>query len=166
MDRRQQGATHSTPEVDTTGGLWPSASYTRQIAALKAAVGKKIYLVELKPSDINLGIRLSNTPHELLAVIDFPRPDPNQGLAPHLLLLDDGRGVNLGRIARISLNTPFSPSAPDILYQNASLMDTLLLRDRQLSKAFIGARSQALLGRLLGKPALQQVAQQEGAEEA
>ena len=30
--------------------------------------------------------------------MDFPRPDPVRGLAPHLILLDDGRGVNLGRI--------------------------------------------------------------------
>ena len=38
--------------------------------------GKRIYIVELRPDDINLGIHLSDTAYELLAVLEFPRPDP------------------------------------------------------------------------------------------
>lgn len=133
------------------GGLWPPAGYSSQIEALKAAVGKKIYLVELKPGPTNLGIRLADTAYELLEVISFPRPDPSKGIAPHLILLDDGRGINLGRIARITLNTPFSPQASDILYQDAFLMQNLLLRERTLSKASIANKSKILLGRILGK---------------
>ncbi|MBA1443701.1 MAG: hypothetical protein M3H12_06330 [Chromatiales bacterium] len=137
---------------DAQDRLWPSPAYTRQVAALKNAIGKKVYLVELKPGDINMGIRLSDTPFELLGVVDFPRPDPTKGIAPHLILLDDGRGINLGHIARISLNTPFSPSTANTLYQDRFLMQNLLLRERRLSKASIAAKSKALIGRLLGKP--------------
>ena len=133
------------------GRLWPSPVYTEQVDRLRGAIGEKIYLVELKPGDINLGIRLSDTAYELLGVIDFPRPDPTQGIAPHLILLDDGRGINLGRIARITINTPFSPPACNILYQDGFLMQNLLLREQRLSEASIAAKSKALLGRILGK---------------
>ncbi|MBL3600586.1 MAG: hypothetical protein JMN25_12095 [gamma proteobacterium endosymbiont of Lamellibrachia anaximandri] len=143
-------ATSGTDEAQDR--LWPSPVYTRQIEALKSAIGKKVYLVELKPGDINMGIRLSDTAFELLGVVDFPRPDPTKGIAPHLILLDDGRGINLGHIARISLDTPFSPSAANTLYQDRFLMQNLLLRKRRLSKASIAAKSKALLGRMLGKP--------------
>lgn len=137
---------------DTQNRLWPSPAYTRQVEALKNAIGKKVYLTELNPGDINMGIRLSDTAFELLGIVDFPQPDPTKGIAPHLILLDDGRGINLGHIARISLNTPFSPSAANTLYQDRFLMQHLLLRERRLSKTSIATKSKALLGRLLGKP--------------
>ncbi|WP_428606333.1 hypothetical protein [Sedimenticola sp.] len=131
--------------------IWPSAGYNRQIERLKQAIGRQIYLVELKQEAINLGIRYSDTPFELVAVIDFPRPDPARGLAPHLILLDDGRGINLGRIARITLDTPYSPPTENILYQESFLVERLLLRERRLSEASIAERSKLLLGRFLGK---------------
>ena len=159
MEDLQLDTQRSTGEEELTGGLWPSSNYKRQIEALKKAIGKEIFLVELKPGSINLGIRMSDTAYQLLGVIDFPKPDPEKGIAPHLLLLDDGRGINLGRIARVTVNTPFSPATADILYQDAFLMKSLLTRDRQLTKASIAARSKALLGRLLGKAALKQVGQ-------
>jgi len=65
------------------GGLWPSTDYQAQIERLRAAIGERIYLAELRDTEVQLG------------VIDFPRPDPARGLAPHLILLDDGRGLNL-----------------------------------------------------------------------
>ena len=142
-------AAHNKEEAQ--GRLWPSPAYTQQVEALKNAIGRKVYFVELKPGDINMGIRLSDTAYELLDVVDFPRPDPTKGIAPHLILLDDGRGINLGRIARITLNTPFSPPASNILYQDTFLMQNLLLREQRLSKASIAAKSKALLGRILGK---------------
>jgi hypothetical protein len=133
------------------GRLWPSSAYTQQIEALKNAIGKKIYLVELKPGDRNMGVRLLGTAYELIAVTDFPRPDPAKGIAPHLILIDDSRGINLGRIVRITFNTPFNPPESDILYQDTFLMQRLLLRERWLSRASIAAKSKALLGRILGK---------------
>lgn len=131
--------------------IWPSAGYNHQIERLKQAIGKSIFLVELKPEAINMGIRFSDTAYELIDVIDFPRPDPTQGIAPHLIILSDGRGINLGRIARITVDTPYSPPEENILYQESFLMDNLLLRERRLSPASIATRSKVLLGRLLGK---------------
>lgn len=131
--------------------IWPSADYNRQVERLKQAIGREIYLVELKPEAINLGIRFSDTPFELLDVVDFPRPDPARGLAPHLILLDDGRGINLGRLARITIDTPYRPPPENILYQESLLMQRLLLRERRLSETAIAERSKLLLGRFLGK---------------
>jgi hypothetical protein len=131
--------------------LWPSAGYNQQIERLKDAIGRQIYLVELKPEALNMGIRFSDTPFELIDVVDFPKPDPTKGIAPHVILLGDGRGINLGRIARITIETPYSPPAENILYQESFLMNSLLLRERRLSQASIAERSKLLLGRLLGK---------------
>jgi len=143
---RECGVVHSQRER-----LWPSLDYSRQVEILKRSVGKRIYLVELRPDDINLGIHLSDTAYELLAVLDFPRPDPASGLAPHLLLLDDGRGINLGRVARVSVDTPFNPPCEQVLYEDRFLMDRLLRRERQLSHQFTVERSRQLLARVLGK---------------
>src|SRR5690606_8893161 len=118
--------------------------YSQQVELLRQSIGKAIYLVELKPEDIHMGIRFSDTPFELVAVVDFPRPDPARGLAPHLILLDDGRGINLGRIARITIDTPYSPPAENILYQEPFLMNRLLLRERRLSEQSIAERSKLL----------------------
>jgi hypothetical protein len=115
-------------------GLWPSPAYSRQIERLRAAIGETIFLAELNDSAVQLGVRLTDTPFVLLALIDFPRPDPSRGLAPHLVLLDDGRGVNLGRIARISRHRAFSPQPADILYQDSAAQ-----------------RSRAVLGQVLGR---------------
>lgn len=159
MEEQRHDTQRPEDGEELTGGLWPSPTYSHQIAALKRAIGKTIFLVELKPGNINLGIRISDTAYQLLGVTDFPKPDPEKGIAPHLLLLDDGRGINLGRIARVTVNTPFSPSTTDILYQDTFLTKSLLTRDRRLTKVSIAARSKALLGRLLGKPALKQIGQ-------
>jgi len=151
VEDKQAGINRPTDEADLSDRLWPSPAYSRQIEALKRAIGQALFLVELKPGDINLGIRISDTPFELLGVVEFPRPDPENGLAPHLLLLDDGRGINLGRIARITVNTPFDPPAEEILYQDGFLMQRLLFCERSLSKASIAAKSRVLLGKILGK---------------
>lgn len=140
------------PETETAAGrLWPSETYIRQVEKLRAAVGKRIYLVEIEPTDVNVGVRLTDTGYELLALVDFPRPDPVKGLAPHLVLLDDGRGVNLGRIARISVTRPFNPASADVLYGNEALLERFLFRERTLSEAVIAERSRRLLGEILGK---------------
>ena len=134
------------------GGLWPSPAYSRQIERLRAAIGETIFLAELNDSAVQLGVRLTDTPFVLLALIDFPRPDPSRGLAPHLVLLDDGRGVNLGRIARITHHRAFSPQPADILYQDIAAHRHLLFGERRLSRDFIAHRSRAVLSQVLGRP--------------
>ena len=133
------------------GGLWPSADYRRQVERLEAAVGRTIYLVELPTRTPGWGVHLSDRPYELLGVLDFPRPDPARGLAPHLLLLDDGRGINLGRILRVTVEGVFAPRPDQILYQDRALIRRLLEGERRLSPDFAAERSRMLLARLLGK---------------
>jgi len=135
---------------DTAEALWPSADYHRQLERLRGAIGETIYLAELCETDVQLGVRLTDRPYQLLGLVDFPRPDPARGLAPHLILLDDGRGVNLGRIARIS-RRPFQPAAEEVLYLDRAAHRDLLFADRRLSKAFIGERAHAALGQVFGQ---------------
>jgi hypothetical protein len=137
-------------DANAADQVWPSADYARQVERLRAAIGAVVYLVELVPTEVQLGIRQTAQPYLLLDVIDFPRPDPARGLAPHLVLLDDGRGVNLGRIARISLERPFSPAPAQILYQDDQAVEGLLFAERRLSSSFIAERSRQLLGQVLG----------------
>jgi hypothetical protein len=67
MGKRNDEITQALNEKeDAQGRLWPSPAYTQQIEGLKNAIGKKVYFVELKPSDINMGIRLSDTGHPSL----------------------------------------------------------------------------------------------------
>jgi hypothetical protein len=138
---------------DAVGGLWPSPDYARQVERLRSAVGETIFIAELADTEVQLGVRLTDHPYVLLGVVEFPRPDPIKGLAPHLVLLDDGRGVNLGRIARISTGRAFGPAPAEILFQDRAALQTLLFQERQLSKAFIAARSKQVLGQLLGDTA-------------
>jgi len=149
--------------------LWPSADYQVQVERLRAAIGERVYLAELHDTDVQLGVQVTDRAYELLGVIDFPRPDPARGLAPHLILLDDGRGVNLGRIARIS-RRPFQPTADEVLYLDRVADQTLLFADRRLSQRFIAERAQAALGQVLGRaPSLPQsrlTAAQPGASSA
>jgi len=137
---------------DTARELWPSPNYLRQVDSLRNAIGEKIFLVEFKPGNINLGVNYTGIDYELLDVINFPRPEPTNGIAPHIIILDDGRGINLGRIARITINNAFNPSDSDTLYRDSLLIDEFLLCERRLSKASIAACSKSLLGEILGKP--------------
>jgi len=140
---------HQHLEEERSQTLWPSPDYNRQIEQLRAAIGETIFLVELSDSPVQLGVRLTAKPYVLLGLIDFPRPDPTRGLAPHLLLLDDGRGVNLGRIARVS-RRPFAPQPTALLYQDRAAEQNLLFAKRRLSREFLGVRSRVALGECLG----------------
>jgi hypothetical protein len=133
------------------GHLWPSPDYARQLEALRAAVGETVFIADLELTDVQLSARLTDKPYVLLGIVDFPRPDPARGLAPHLVLLDDGRGVNLGRIARITRTRPFSPSPADVLYHDGPVLEHLLFNERNLSPKFIAVQSRRLLGDLLGE---------------
>ena len=109
--------------LDTSEGrLWPPPDYARQLDALRAAVGETVFIAELELTDVQLSARLTDKPYVLLGIVDFPRPDPARGLAPHLVVLDDGRGVNLGRIARITRSRAFNPAPADVLYRDAPIL--------------------------------------------
>lgn len=142
------------PGTPNQGTLWPSPAYTRHVKRLRAAIGRNVYLVELLASDTHLAVRHTGTPHVLLDVLDFPRPDPARGLAPHLVLLDDGRGINLGRLIRVSQNRAFGPSHEEILYHDRALQMRLLSGRRRLSRQFIRHSSRLALGQLLGRTGL------------
>jgi len=84
-------------------------------------------------------------------VIAFPAPDPEKRLYPHMLLLNDGRGLNLGRVARITMGRPFDPSPEDILFQEQQLLKGLLFQERRLSDDTVSQVSKLNLARLLGR---------------
>ncbi len=132
------------------GDVWPGPSYEAQVLALKASVGKTVYLVEVQQSDLHLAVQYNHKPLELLAVVDFPRPDPVLGLLPHMLVLSDGRGLNLGRIARVALEQPFVPPPEAVLYHDAPLLKALVLGERLLSSERIAAISRWHLAAALG----------------
>ena len=136
--------------LDAPEHLWPSPEYHGQVERLRAAVGETIYLAELNATAVQLGVRITDRPYRILGVVDFPRPDPTTGLAPHLVILDDGRGVNLGRIARISVGHAFSPTPAETLFQDQAAVQRLLFQERRLSRAQIAQRSKQVLGELLG----------------
>lgn len=146
-DERSQ----DNPAGSGDGQLWPSPDYSAQVERLRGAVGREVFVVELVPTGMELAVSMPGRPVVLLDVLPFPRSDPARGLAPHLLLFDDGRGVNLGRIARVSVDRPFSPSRDQILYRDADALDGLLFAGRRLSKRYIAEHSRVLLARLLGK---------------
>ena len=138
--------------LDTSEGrLWPPPDYARQLDALRAAVGETVFIAELELTDVQLSARLTDKPYVLLGIVDFPRPDPARGLAPHLVVLDDGRGVNLGRIARITRSRAFNPAPAEVLYHDGPVLEHLLFNERNLSPKFIAVQSRRLLGDLLGE---------------
>lgn len=130
--------------------LWPSPSYYQQIAQLKQAIGHSIFVAEIHLSAINAGVKVSDEAHVLLAVIDFPRPDPYLQLCPHMLILDDGRGINLGHIARVSIHQAFGPEPDNILFQNEEFTQNMLFAPRELSRASIARTSKRLLSEVFG----------------
>ncbi len=132
--------------------LWPSASYRQGVERLKAAVGRPVYLAEILISETQASARITDRPFELLAVVDFPRPDPAKRLFPHLIIVDDGRGINLGHIARISLNTPFDPPEQDLLFEDRGYLAGYLFAESGFTKEWIAAHSKRSLGQWLGKP--------------
>ncbi|MEX2365960.1 MAG: hypothetical protein WD601_05105, partial [Pseudohongiellaceae bacterium] len=139
------------PDHLREGGLWPSADYDRQLASVREMIGKSIYLVLLKPADINLSITLENKPVTLLDVVAFSAPDPARRLYPHMLILSDGRGINLGHIVRLSHKQAFNPQDEQIIYQQTALLQNLLFQERRLSPQSIQRTSRVQLARILGK---------------
>ena len=151
---------HTSPSMDMMlsgvdlireGSLWPSDEYDEQVRHLRRNTGKPIYIVEIKISDINLAVTMQGRAVILLDVIAFPAPDPEQRLYPHMLLLNDGRGLNLGRVARITTGRAFDPSPKDILFQEHRLLKSLLFHERRLSDESVARVSNSQLARVLGR---------------
>ena len=133
------------------GSLWPSDEYDEQVQHLRRNTGKSIYIVEIKITDINLAVTMQGRAVVLLDVIAFPAPDPELRLYPHMLLLNDGRGLNLGRVARITTGHAFDPEPEDILFQEQHLLKTLLFHERRLSDESVARVSKSQLARILGR---------------
>lgn len=132
--------------------VWPPRGYTRQVAKLRRAIGQPVYIVELTFNGLAIGAVYHGEPRALLDVVAFPQPDPSNGLYPHMLVLDDGRGINLGRIARVSTNHAFDPPASDVLYSDRALQRKLLYGPQRLSPRRVARVAREQLRRLLGKP--------------
>ena len=130
--------------------LWPPAEYHQQVAQLRQAVGEPVFLAELHDTAINAGVKFSDQSLVLLSVIDYPQPDPYRQLCPHMLILDDGRGVNLGRVVRISRKQAFGPAEEDILFHNREFIDEVLLAPRTLSRESIANTSREILSLMFG----------------
>ena len=133
------------------GSLWPSDEYDEQVRHLRSHTGKPIYIVEIKITDINLAVTMQGRAVILLDVIPFPAPDPEQRLYPHMLLLNDGRGLNLGRVARITTGRAFDPDPENILFQEHQLLKSLLFHERRLSDESVAQVSKLQLARVLGR---------------
>lgn len=133
-------------------GVWPSRSYARQVATLQRRVGQPIYIVELTFNGLAVGAVFHGEPRVLLDVVAFPRPDPSNHLYPHMLVLDDGRGINLGRIARVTVNHAFAPDKADVLYGNRALQHRFLYRAQRLTPRHIARIARQQLRVLLGSP--------------
>lgn len=133
------------------GSLWPSDEYDEQITLLRRNIGKPIYIVELKITDINFAVVMQGRAVILLDVVTYPAPDPERRLYPHMLLLSDGRGLNLGRVARITTGRPFDPAPEHILFQEHQLLKSLLFHERRLSDESVSRVSKLNLARLLGR---------------
>ena len=130
--------------------LWPPAAYYQQVESLHDRIGQPIYIVEINETEINAGVKFPAKPLTLLAIVDYPQPDPYRQLCPHLVVLDDGRGVNLGRIARINLHSAFSANPDDMLYVNQTFVQEILYAPRTLSRESVRATSTALLAQIFG----------------
>lgn len=140
---------HDADSSESIDGLWPSPEYFHSLERLRQAIGSQVYVAEINITAINLGVKLSSTPLTLLAIVDFPKPDPYKQLCPHLLIFDDGRGINLGHIARISRQA-FNPEPQHLLYNHRSFNQDLLFSPRTLSRASIQATSTAFLAAVFG----------------
>lgn len=140
--------------------LWPSSEYDRQVDRLRSAIGRLVYIVEGRFDPPSPSVIANGQCYELLDLIDFKRPNPARRIYPHVLLLDDGRGLNLGHVLRVSIDSAFSPTAEQCLFEDKKLTQVLLFRERRLNRQYIRDVSHAQLAGLLGhsvsKPTLEE----------
>lgn len=148
MTKHQPTVTRSTRTRTT---IWPDESYYAKLEKLRQLIGNKIFLIEAVVTDINAGIHHTGQAYTLLSIIDYPQPDPKTGLLPHNIILDDGRGVNLGRIIQISIESAFTSVEKNIIYKNDTLLNNLLPHYNPLDKKTLTQISKAQLADILGK---------------
>lgn len=139
----------TTPRGNTV--LWPDSQYYAKLEKLKLLIGRKIYLIEAVVTEINAGIHHTGQAYTLLAIVDYPQPDPKTGLLPHNIILDDGRGINLGRIIQISIESAFTSVEKNIIYRNDILLDNLLPHYNPMDKKSLTQISKTLLANILGE---------------
>lgn len=139
--------------------LWPSPEYDHQVARLRSAIGSLVYIVEGRFDPPTPSVIANGQCYELLDLIDFKRPDPARRIYPHVLLLDDGRGLNLGRVLRVSKERAYSPTPEQCLFEDKKLAQLLLFPKRRLNRQYIRDVSHAQLVELLdysvSKPTLE-----------
>ena len=148
IDRKHNVIT--TPKSSDT--LWPDKKYYQKLEIIRSLIGQKIYLIEAVVTEINAGIHHTGKGFTLLSVVDYPQPDHKTGLLPHNIIIDDGRGINLGRIIQISTESAFNPSEKNIFYKNDRLLNDLSPHWQHLDKKSLAHTSKSMLANILGKP--------------
>lgn len=139
----------TTPK--SSHSLWPDENYDAKLEKLRRLIGNKIFLIEAVITDINAGIHHTGHAYTLLSIVDYPQPDPKTGLLPHVIILDDGRGINLGRIIQISIKSAFTTAKKNIVFENEALLNKLLPDGNTLDKKSLTQISKALLANILGE---------------
>lgn len=152
----------TAPALMARTTVWPSRSYARQVATLQRRIGQPIYIVELTFNGLAVGAVCHGEPRVLLDIVAFARPDPSNHLYPHMLVLDDGRGINLGRIARVTVNRAFTPDKTDVLYGDRALQNQFLYRAQRLTPRHIARVARQQLRTLLGKPMVKRLGRNRG----
>ncbi len=132
------------------GKLWPPDSYFEQLKKLYKMLNKPVYIIPLQQNQTSLTFSITDKARILLAIIDYPEPDPENHFFPHMLVFDDGTGINLGRILQIRANHPFNPAKEDIIYEDKKIQNSLMFKERQLSEESVRITSRIALGELLG----------------
>ncbi len=142
--------TRYEPEKKIKGRLWPSEAYYRQLKNLYNVINQPVYIIPIHQNQKNLTFSMTSKALTLNAVIDYPEPDPENHLFPHMLVFDNGMGLNLGRILQLSINRPFNPEQKDIIYKDSNMQKSIMFKERQLNKDFIRLRSRIGLAEILG----------------
>ncbi len=139
----------SQQKINSNGQLWPAEKYYQQLEQLHEIVNQAVYIIPLHQSQTSLTFSMSSKPLTLLAIVDYPIPDPENHIYPHMLIFDDGTGLNLGRILQVSINSPFNPDKEDIIYCDNKMQQTLMFGERRLNEESIRLASKYALGEAL-----------------
>lgn len=140
----------SQQKINSNGQLWPTEKYYQQLEQLHKIVNQAVYIIPLHQSETSLTFSMSSKPVNLIAIVDYPLPDPENHIYPHMLIFDDGTGLNLGRILQVSINRAFNPDKEDIIYCDNKMQQTLMYGERRLNEESIRLASKYGLGEVLG----------------
>jgi len=132
------------------GQLWPPEKYYLQLEQLYKKINQSVYIIPLHQNQTSLTFSISSNPLTLIAIVDYPLADPENHIYPHMLVFNNGTGLNLGRILQVCINRPFNPDKEDIIYRDNKMQQTLMFADRQLNEQSIRLASKCSLGEVLG----------------